>query len=100
MAAALKEAGLKSGQQYMAELKLLHIEAVYDVEAWRKRTFDLSKKSLESRKRQRSSYTSSRSESRDSPSPRTFEQETQDKGIAHGRGEDVLVGRNLDVTGN
>ena len=47
MAAALQEAGLKSGQQYMTELMLLHIEAGYDVEAWLKRTFDLCKKSLE-----------------------------------------------------
>ena len=47
VAAALKEAGLKSAQQYMVELKLIHVESGYDVEAWLKRTLDLCKKSLE-----------------------------------------------------
>ena len=47
VAAALKEAGLKSGQQYMTELRLMHIEAGFDVEPWLKRCFDLCKKSLE-----------------------------------------------------
>ena len=47
VAAALKEAGLRSGQQYMTELKLMHVEAGFDVEPWLKRSLDLRKKSLE-----------------------------------------------------
>eukprot|EP00435_Cladocopium_sp_Y103_P064597 s1794_g26.t1 len=47
VAAALKEAGMKSGSQYLAELKLLHVEAGYEIEAWLKRTFDLCRKGLE-----------------------------------------------------
>ena len=47
VAAALKESGMKSGSQYLLELKLMHIEAGYEVEAWLKRTFDLCKKALE-----------------------------------------------------
>eukprot|EP00435_Cladocopium_sp_Y103_P033500 s818_g8.t1 len=47
VAAALKEAGLKSGQQYMTELKLLHVEAGYEIDAGLKRTLDLCKRSLE-----------------------------------------------------
>ena len=41
MAAALKEAGLRSGQQYMIELKLTHMEAGFNVEPWPKRSLDL-----------------------------------------------------------
>jgi hypothetical protein len=47
VAAALKESGMKSGSQYLVELKLMHIEAGYEVEAWLKRTLDLCKKALE-----------------------------------------------------
>eukprot|EP00435_Cladocopium_sp_Y103_P051317 s861_g15.t2 len=47
VAAALKEAQMKSGAQYLNELKLLHIEAGYEIEAWLKRCFDLCRKSLE-----------------------------------------------------
>ena len=50
VATALKEAGLKSGQQYMTDLKLMYMKLVsicFDVEAWLKRSFDLCKKSLE-----------------------------------------------------
>ena len=47
VAAALKEAQMRSGAQYLAELKLLHIEAGFEVEAWLKRAFDLCRKSLE-----------------------------------------------------
>ena len=50
VAAALKEAGLKSGQQYMTDLKLMYMKLVsicFDVEAWLKRSFGLCKKSLE-----------------------------------------------------
>eukprot|EP00435_Cladocopium_sp_Y103_P013305 s3307_g3.t1 len=50
VAAALKEAQMKSGAQYLNELKLLHIEAGYEMEAWLKRCFDLCKKSLERNK--------------------------------------------------
>eukprot|EP00435_Cladocopium_sp_Y103_P052446 s1341_g16.t1 len=35
--AALKEAGMKSGNQYLAELRLLHVEAGFEIEAWLKR---------------------------------------------------------------
>lgn len=41
VAAALKNSGMKSGTQYLTELKLMHIEAGYEVEAWLKRAFDL-----------------------------------------------------------
>ena len=47
VAAALKESGMKSGPQYLVELKLMHVEAGYEVEAWLKRTLDLCKKALE-----------------------------------------------------
>ena len=47
VSAALKEAGLKSAAQYLAELRLMHIEAGYEVESWLKRTFDLCRKALE-----------------------------------------------------
>ena len=38
---------MKSGPQYLVELKLMHVEAGYEVEAWLKRTLDLCKKALE-----------------------------------------------------
>ena len=47
VAAALKEAQMKPGAQYLAELRLLHVEAGYEVEAWLKRAFDLCRKSLD-----------------------------------------------------
>lgn len=47
VSAALRESGMKSGPQYLVELKLMHVEAGYEVEAWLKRTFDLCKKALE-----------------------------------------------------
>lgn len=47
VAAALKESGMKSGSQYLIELKLMHVEAGYEVEAWLKRTFDLCRKALD-----------------------------------------------------
>ena len=50
VAAALKESGMRSGAQYLVELKLLHIEAGYEVEAWLKRTLDVCKKGLESQR--------------------------------------------------
>ena len=46
VAAALKAGGLASADQYLNELKLMHIEAGYDVEAWLSRTFQLCKKSV------------------------------------------------------
>ena len=47
VAAALKEAGMKAGTQYLTELKLLHVEAGFEVEAWLKRTLDQCRKGLE-----------------------------------------------------
>ena len=47
VSAALRESGMKSGPQYLVELKLTHVEAGYEVEAWLKRTFDLCRKALE-----------------------------------------------------
>ena len=38
---------MKSGPQYFAELRLLHVEAGYEVQAWLKRTFDLCRKALD-----------------------------------------------------
>ena len=46
-AAAMKHAEMKSGVQYLTELKLLHIEAGFDISPALQRTFDLCKKSLE-----------------------------------------------------
>ena len=46
MAAALKAGGLASADQYLNELKLLHVEAGYSLEAWLARTFQLCKKSV------------------------------------------------------
>ena len=50
VAASLKEAGFKSGAQYLVELKLLHIEAGFDLGDHLKRTFDLCRKALEREK--------------------------------------------------
>ena len=47
VAAAMKRAEMKSGFQYLVELKLLHVEAGFDLSAPLLRTFDLCKKSLE-----------------------------------------------------
>ena len=47
VAAAMKEVGMKSGSQYLAELKLIHVESGFEIPAWLKRTFDLCKKGLE-----------------------------------------------------
>ena len=44
VAAALKAAGLAFADQYLNELKLMHVESGYDVEAWLARTFQLCKK--------------------------------------------------------
>ena len=46
VAAALKAGGLASADQYLNELKLLHVEAGYSLEAWLARTFQLCKKSV------------------------------------------------------
>jgi len=46
VAAALKAGGLASADQYLNELKLMHVEAGYDLEAWLGRTFQLCKKSV------------------------------------------------------
>lgn len=46
VAAALKAGGLASADQYLNELKLLHVEAGYCLEAWLSRTFQLCKKSV------------------------------------------------------
>ena len=45
-AAALKVAGLASADQYLGELKLVHVEAGFPLEAWLTRTLTLCKKSL------------------------------------------------------
>eukprot|EP00435_Cladocopium_sp_Y103_P070826 s648_g36.t1 len=47
VAAALKEAGMRSGSQYLAELRLIHVEAGYEVQAWLKRAFDLCRSGLD-----------------------------------------------------
>ena len=47
VAAAWKEAGMKAGTQYLTELKLLHVEVGFEVEAWLKRTLDQCRKGLE-----------------------------------------------------
>eukprot|EP00435_Cladocopium_sp_Y103_P009529 s616_g2.t1 len=44
--AALKESGMRSGVQYLTELKLLHVEAGYEIPAWLKRTLDVVSKAL------------------------------------------------------
>ena len=46
VAAALKHAGLASGDQYINELKLAHVEAGFDLTAWLVRSFTLCKKAL------------------------------------------------------
>eukprot|EP00435_Cladocopium_sp_Y103_P023223 s1108_g5.t1 len=46
VAACLKAANMKSGDQYLNELKLLHVEEGYDLPPWLVRTFSLCKKSL------------------------------------------------------
>eukprot|EP00435_Cladocopium_sp_Y103_P018097 s565_g4.t1 len=46
VAACLKAADMKSGDQYLNELKLLHVEEGYDLPPWLVRTFSLCKKSL------------------------------------------------------
>ena len=45
-AAALKAAGLASADQYLNELKLMHIEAGFPLEPWLARTITLCKKSM------------------------------------------------------
>ena len=45
-AAALKGASLASADQYLNELKLMHVEAGFEVPAWMQRTFTLCKKAL------------------------------------------------------
>ena len=45
-AAALKGASLASADQYLNELKLMHVEAGFEVPAWMQRTFALCKKAL------------------------------------------------------
>ena len=47
VAAAMKQAEMRSGFQYLVELKLMHVEAGFDLTAPLLRTFDLCKKSLE-----------------------------------------------------
>ena len=46
VAAALKAAKLASADQYLNELKLMHVEAGFPMEAWLGRTFQLCKKSV------------------------------------------------------
>eukprot|EP00435_Cladocopium_sp_Y103_P023526 s2312_g5.t1 len=46
VAACLKAADMKSGDQYLNELKLLHVEEGYDLPPWLVRTFSLCKKAL------------------------------------------------------
>ena len=46
VAAALKQAGMASGDQYLNELKLAHIEAGCDLTAWMVRSFTLCKRAL------------------------------------------------------
>ena len=46
VAAALKAAELASGDQYLNELKLMHVEAGHPIEAWLMRVLALCKKSL------------------------------------------------------
>ena len=46
VAACLKGSGMRSGDQYLNELKLLHIEEGYDMPPWLVRTFSLCKKAL------------------------------------------------------
>ena len=43
VAACLKEAGMKSGDQYLNELKRIHIEEGLDMPPWLVRTFGLCK---------------------------------------------------------
>lgn len=45
--AVVKEAGMKAGAQSLTELKLLHVEAGYEVEAWLQRALDQCRKGLE-----------------------------------------------------
>ena len=47
VAAAMKEADMKSGVQYLAELRLMHVEAGHELPGWLRRSFDLCKKGLE-----------------------------------------------------
>jgi len=46
VAACLRGSGMKSGDQYLNELKLLHIEEGHDMPPWLVRTFNLCKKAL------------------------------------------------------
>ena len=46
VAACLRSSGMKSGDQYLNELKLLHIEEGHDMPPWLVRTFNLCKKAL------------------------------------------------------
>ena len=50
VSAAMREVGMKSGSQYLTELRLMHIEAGYEMHAWLERVFDLCKKGLEREK--------------------------------------------------
>ena len=45
-AACLKSSGMKSGDQYLNELKLMHVEEGYDMPPWLVRTLSLCKKTL------------------------------------------------------
>ena len=47
VAAALKAAGLKSGSAYLAELRLMHIEAGWEVSAQLARGFDLGRRGID-----------------------------------------------------
>ena len=61
VAAALKAAELASADQYLNELKLMHVESGCDVEAWLVRIFQLCKKERQapSKGLERSSWTES-----------------------------------------
>ena len=47
VATCVKESGMKSGVQYLTALKLLHIEAGHEIQAWPKRSFDQCRKGLD-----------------------------------------------------
>ena len=47
VAASLKEAGLRSANQYLAELRLMRVEAGYDLTDQMKRAFDLCRRAMD-----------------------------------------------------
>eukprot|EP00435_Cladocopium_sp_Y103_P044940 s2029_g12.t1 len=97
VAAALNESKMQSRAQYLLELKVMHIEAGYEIEAWLKRTLDLCKRALERQK---------------GPTTRALESEggrmvSGQTGLSLGgqrragdANGDVCVGYHLDAQGN